>query len=156
MKMTHSDTFNCSPQQLWPWIADDEKSKQWLAGLEKVEPKSSGPKRVGYEMKSFIREGRKLSEYDMTVLAFEPNRRYQVKSVGGCGKGATFVCEYQLVDLQENRTRVDFSWEIHSTSKLMKLFAPLFGLFGRMMLKRFLRKLKTLVEPRDGAVSPAH
>ena len=156
MKMTYSDTFNCSPQQLWPWITDDEKSKQWLEGLERVEPKSSGPKRPGYEMKSFIREGRKLSEYDMTVLAYEPNRLYQVKSVGGCGKGATFVCEYQLVDLQEGRTRVDFAWEIHTTSKLMKLFGPLFMLFGKKMLKRFLRKLRALAETRDGAVSAAH
>ncbi len=42
MKMTHSDTFHCSPQQLWPWIDDDEKSKQWLKGLEEVRPVTSG------------------------------------------------------------------------------------------------------------------
>lgn len=154
MKMTHSDTFACSPQQLWPWIDDDEKSKQWLKGLEEIRPVSGGPKRPGYEAKMFIREGRKLSEYDVTYLAYEPNRRLQMKSVGGCGKGAAFICEYALVDLRNGSTRVDFTCEVLSSSKLLKLFAPLFKLFSRMMLKRFLRKLKQLAE--GGTVAPAH
>jgi len=154
IKMTHSDTFRCSPQQLWPWIDDDEKSKQWLKGLEEIRPVSGGPKRPGYEAKMFIREGRKLSEYDVTYLAYEPNKRLRMKSVGGCGKGAEFICDYELVDLHDGRTRVDFGCEVNSTSRVLRLLSPLFKLFSRMMLKRFLRKLKELAE--GGTVRAAH
>jgi len=152
MKLTYSDTFDCTPQVLWPWLDDPEKCKQWLKGLEQVKVTSSGPKGVGTTAKLYIREGGKLQEYDETVLLYEPGRRFKMQMVGGCLRGAAMIVDYRLTDLG-GRTRVDYECEAQTDSFFMKLMSPLFAIFGRMQIKSFFRKLKTLVA--SGGLAPA-
>jgi carbon monoxide dehydrogenase subunit G len=146
MKMTHSETIRCTPEALWPWLDDAEKSKQWLRGLEEVRPTASGPKRPGYTAKLMIREGGKLQEYDETILEYEPNRRFKMKMTGGCLKGTEMLVDYQLVDIGDGRTRLDYECEALSDRFVMKLLGPLFMIFGRMQAKSFFRTLRKLAE----------
>jgi hypothetical protein len=154
LKTSYSDTFNCSPRELWPWIDDEKKLSQWVKGPEEWRPVSSGPKRVGYQAKAYIREGGKLAEYDTTLLAYEPNERLRMELVGGCGNGMKVVVDYVLVDLRNGRTRLDYEFEITSSSVILRILGRLLLFMGRMQLKRFFKKLEQLVE--GGTVARVH
>lgn len=151
MKLRHSMELDCTPAALWPWIDDPERCKQWLKGMEDVRPVSTGPRREGWKAKVFIREGGRLSEYDETILAYEPNRRFRIKMEGGCLRGGSIVVDYALVDLG-GRTRLDYECDAQM-SGFFRIFAPLFAIFGRMQLEAFFRKLKELAEGGSGALA---
>jgi carbon monoxide dehydrogenase subunit G len=152
MKMKVSETIQCTPAELWPWLEEPERMKQWLRGLEEVRPVSTGPTRAGYQAKLFIREGRNLSEYDETILEYEPQRRIQLKMEGGCFKGGAMLVDYRLVDVGGGRTRLDYECEAQMRG-FFRLFAPLFIVFGRMQAKSFFRTLRRLAEGRGLAAA---
>lgn len=146
LKTTYTDTFACTPAQLWPWIDDQSLRKQWLKAIEDTKPVSSGPHRPGYQGKMYIREGRKLGEYDTTLLAYEPNKRFQLEIAGREGKNMKVVVDYQLSDLRDGRTRLDYSFEVTQSGRMLKIFGPVLMFFGRLQLKRMLRGLHELAE----------
>ncbi|MBI5364197.1 MAG: SRPBCC family protein [Planctomycetes bacterium] len=145
MRMEFSQIIHCTPARLWPWLDDAERSKQWLRGLEEVEAITPGPKRPGYETLLRIREGRKLSEYKRTLLEYEPERRFVMKVEGGCMRGVVLHEEYRLADLGDGSTRLDYTFSAEMKG-WMRIFGPLFALFGRMQTKSFFKKLKALAE----------
>jgi carbon monoxide dehydrogenase subunit G len=153
MKTTYSTEIRCSAQHLWTWIEDPERNKQWLGGLEEIRPVSPGPRRAGYQAKLFLREGRRLSEYDETILDYDPPRRLKLQMQGGCLRGGTVTVDYRLTEL-EGRTRLDYECSAEMQG-FLRLFAPLFAIFGRMQVRSFFRKLKQLAEA-DGAALAAH
>lgn len=145
MKVVHSETFRCPPRVLWSWIDDPEKSKQWLRGLEEVIPLTPGPKRAGSRATLRIREGRRLSDYEQTLLDYEPERRFHMTMAGGCLRGAVIDVDYQLTELGDGGTRLDYAC-FAETKGLFRIFGFLFAVFGRLQLRSFFRKLKQLAE----------
>lgn len=145
MKLETSKIIRCTPARLWPWIDDAERSKQWLSGLEQVEAITPGPKRPGHEAILRIREGRSLSEYKQTVLVYEPEQRLAFKTEGGCMRGTVIHNDYRLVDLGDGSTRLDYSFSAE-TKGWMRILGPLFSVFGRMQVRSFFKKLKSLAE----------
>lgn len=136
---------DCAPSALWPWIEDPERNKQWLEGVERAEPVTPGPRRVGSVTKIYIREGRKLGEYRQTLLEHVPERRFKMRMEGGCLRGSAMVNDYVLVDLGDGRTRLEYE----CTAELvgwMRVMGPLFKLMGAMQVRKFFRTLKALAE----------
>ena len=147
MKIAMTQVFECSPEALWPWIDDPERCKQWMKGLLEVRPTSTGPRRKGYTAVLVIQEGRKPVEYQETILEYETARRFKLRLVGGCLKSSAIEVDYKLEDLGA-RTRLDYEMACDSQSFALKLIGPLFGLFARMQLRRFFKRLKDLAEGR--------
>lgn len=151
MKFHYSIEIDCPPDALWPWIDEPERCKQWLAGMEDVRPITPGPRREGYRAKIAIREGRRVTEYDETILAYVPNERFRMRMEGGGFRGGWVDVDYTLVDLG-GRTRLDYECDARMKG-VFRLLMPLFALFCRMQLKAFFRKLKQLAEGREGALA---
>jgi len=147
MKLSMSQVIACPPEALWPWLDDPERCKQWMKGLLEVRPTSSGPRRKGYTAVLVIREGGRPVEYEETILEYEPARRFKLRMVGGCLKSSAIEIDYKLEDLGA-RTRLDFELVCDSQSFVLKLVGPLFGMFARMQLRRFFKRLKELAEGR--------
>lgn len=154
MKVTTSTVFECAPSELWRWIDEPDRCKQWLRGLEDVQPVSTGPKRPGHETKLFIREGRRLQEYLQTIVEHVPERRFKMRMQGGCLGGSTMTVDYVLVDLKDGRTRLDYECSAEMKG-VLRLFAPFFAVFGRMQVRSFFKKLKELAEGRGLASAGA-
>ena len=74
MRYTANNEIDCTPEQLWPWLAETERMKQWMKGLEEIVPDAPGPVRSGATFRMRIREGRKVTEYGEELLAYEPPR----------------------------------------------------------------------------------
>lgn len=147
-----SETFACSPGELWPWLDETDRAKQWLRGLESAVPITEGPKRPGHESVLRIREGRKLSEYKQTILEYAPEQRFQMRMEGGCMRGMSVVVDYRLVDLGGGRTRLDYECATEARG-FMRVLAWLFSFVGRMQARSFFRTLKRLAE--SGKAGPA-
>ncbi len=151
MKLALTTEIRCSPERLWPWLDDPELCKQWLRGMEEIRPVSDGPRRPGWQAKMFIREGGRLSEYDETILEYEPARRFKLRMEGGCFRGGSVTVDYRLHE-HDGHTRLEYSCDAQMGG-ILRLLGPLFAIFGRMQARSFMVKLKQLAEQGDAAVA---
>ena len=72
-------------------------------------------------------------------------RRFAMKMEGGCLRGTVIHVDYRLIDLGDGSTRLDYAC-FAETKGWMRIFGPLFALFGRMQAKSFFKQLKALAE----------
>jgi carbon monoxide dehydrogenase subunit G len=152
MKINLEHTIDCSPEALWPWIDDPERCKQWMKGLVEVRPTSPGPRRAGSTAVLVIKEGGRETEYQETILEYEPAKRFKLRMVGGGLKNTAVDVDYVRHDLG-GRTRLEFEVACELQSTFIKLMSPLFGLFARMHAKSLFKKLKRLAENQGGLAS---
>lgn len=147
MQTAYTTLIDCAPEQLWPWLEQPDKQKQWMEGLLDNAPTSEGPPRVGATFRMTIREGRRVAEYDGEITNYAPYRRLSVKMWGEALRGVEISVDYQLQDLG-GRTRLDYLSvaDMAGAGFFMKLMLPLFKLFSKVQLKRFMKTLKRLAE----------
>jgi len=148
----HTIEIDRPPADVWPWLEEPEKQKQWMKGLLSNEPleDARGP---GSRFRMRIKEGRRESGYEGEVVAREPERRLAVKLEGGCfPKDMAMHVDYRLTDLG-GRTRLDYECGAEVPGFWMRLMAGLFKVFGKMQAKSFLRELKRRVESAGTTVA---
>jgi carbon monoxide dehydrogenase subunit G len=149
MKINLEQTIDCTPEALWPWIDDPERCKQWMKGLVDVRATSPGPRRKGSTAVLVIKEGSRTTEYEETILEYEPAKRFKLRMVGGSLKNTAVDVDYKLHDLG-GRTKLEFQVECELQSTFIKLMSPFFGFFARLQAKSFFKKLRQLAESKDG------
>ena len=147
MQTVYSTLIDCTPEQLWPWLEEPDKQKQWMKGLLENVSTSEEPTRVGSTFRMTIQEGRRVVEYEGEVTNFDRNRRLSIKFWGEMLRGVEMDVDYQLQDLG-GRTRLDYvsSADASGAGFFMKLMIPLYKIFGTAQLKRFMKTLKHLAE----------
>lgn len=148
MQIQETTFFNCSRERLWSYIEEPEKQKLWMKGLLSNESTSPGHEGVGSTFRMVIQEGRKPATYDGEVTAHDKPRRLEIRFWGGCfPKGMITRVNYQLTEIG-GQTRLDYlaTVEGRKPGLLLRMMFVLFKFLGRMQLRSFLRKLKTLVE----------
>jgi carbon monoxide dehydrogenase subunit G len=145
MKISTSMVVGCTPHELWPWLDDPEKCKQWMKGLLEVRSTSAGPRGKGSTAVCVIQEGGRPVEYQETFLEYEPERRLKLRIEGGRLKTVAIEVDYKLEDLGRS-TRLDYELQCELPSAMLKLFSPLMLTFARMQMRRFFKKLKSLAE----------
>ena len=156
MQTHHTVIIDCPPEQLWRWIEDPERQKQWMKGLLENVSTSEGPPRVGSTFRLTIQEGRRVAEYDGEITNYAPYRHLGVRFWGEALKGIEMSADYKLQNLGL-RTRLDYvaTTDTSGTTFLMKLLAPLFKVFGAIQLKAFMKTLKHLAEAEATQVPTA-
>ncbi len=144
----HSHEFPTSAANLFTYLDDSEKIRQWMIGVVEDRPTSEGPTRVGSTFECDIKEGRKVVTYQGEVMKFEQDKHMNVKLIGGCGKKPmTMYADYVLTELGPNRTRMDYTCTCQLPPGILyTLMSPLFKFMGKSMIKKFFRKLHELVE----------
>lgn len=140
-----SAELNGSPDQLWPWLNDGEKLKQWVSWLVEVrgweQGAGVGAKRV-WVMKD-ENNGGMLMEIEGTCSEYAPPSRLtvQLKS-GGDFDGQQ---AYRLTDLGNGRTRLDVDSNYHFSSSLARLMEPLITAAAAKKMVGDTARLKSLV-----------
>lgn len=147
MQTVYTTLIDCTPEQLWPWLEEPDKQKQWMEGLLENVSTSEGPTRVGSTFRMTIQEGRRVVEYEGEVTNFDRNRRLSIKFWGEMLRGVEMYVDYQLQDLG-GRTRLDYisAADTSGAGFFMKLMLRLYKIFGMAQLKRFMKTLKHLAE----------
>jgi carbon monoxide dehydrogenase subunit G len=154
MKMEVVTEIERSPADVWPWLTEPERMKQWMKGLVSVESTDGGPTRAGSTAKVVIKEGGRLATYDEKILEWEPQRLLLVSMTGAHCPGLEMRCGNRLEDLG-GRTRLHYQFECRTTRTLFKVMGALFGFFAKLQAKSFMRSLKRLVEGERSAAARA-
>ncbi len=151
---TMSFDFRCTPEQLWPWLTELERQKQWMKGLLESEL-VEGDGGAGSKIRMKIKEGGRVAEYDGRLTAFEPAKELALDMTGGCFKeGQSFSIVYRLHRLGDGGTRLDIGSDANGMSGVTwRLFGRLFMWLGKMQLKRHMKTLKRLAETPERQVA---
>ena len=147
METTYTTIIDCTPEQLWSWIEESDKQKQWMKGLLENVPTSDGPTQVGLTFRMTIQEGGRVAEYDGEVTNYDLHRHLGIRLSGAALKGVELTIDYKLQDLGA-RTRLDYicTADTSRAGFFMRLMMSLFKLFGAMQLRGFMKTLKRLAE----------
>ena len=154
MKMELWTEIRCRPADLWPWLTETERMKQWMKGLVSIEPNEPGPIRAGTTAKLTIKEGGRNSVYDEKILEWDPPRALRIAVTSPKMKSMEMECYHRLEE-QLGSTRLLFAYECRTTSVFFKLLGGIMGLFAKMQARSFMKKLKTLVETPGTAAAAA-
>lgn len=132
------------PRQVWDYLVDHDKMRQWMTGLQAVEQLSVGPNGVGAEHRIIFEQRGKRVEMKVVNTVFEPPRRIAIDMSGSTMGKLVMHVDYVLVDLGE-KTRLKYvaSCQLHGFQRLL---TPLIKLAGAGQAKKFLHNLKRAAE----------
>ena len=158
MRVEYRAELRCTAWQLWPFLDEAEKQKLWLTTLVDLAPTSEIPRAVGSTFEFRVREGRRISQYEGRINAYDPPRHLGVMMWGGVLRpGTVMQVDYRVADL-DNRCRLEYYAEIDTSSLRgpIKLAIPIARIFTFFQLRYFMGNLKRLAEAAgQGASAPA-
>ena len=108
-------------EQVFAFLADTGKVSTWQSSLIKLEPLTEGPLRLGSRFREIRRLGRKDTEIQGQVTAFEPNKRLETKTTTKPEVTISFS-----FDPENGGTRLRYKFVLLSNG-MMRLFEPLIG-----------------------------
>jgi uncharacterized protein YndB with AHSA1/START domain len=140
-----SAEINVSPEQLWPWLDEPDKFKQWVSWVVEVQvthPVTGVGRQAVVMMQS--PGSSELVRIETTLTEHAPPHRLAADIVSpGLFTGSQ---TFQLTDLGQGRARVDVTNRIHYTSALVRLFEPLMTPSSTGKIDGDLAMLKKLAE----------
>ena len=132
------------PRQVWDYLVDPDKMRQWMTGLQAVEQVSPGPNGAGAEHRITFEQRGKRAEMKVINTVFEPHRRIAIDMSGSNMGKLVMHVDYVLSDLGgKTRLRYVASCQLKGFQILL---TPLIKLAGASQAKKFLHNLKRVAE----------
>ena len=134
--------INRPPAQVFPWLVEGSKLKQWVTGLTAVTQLTPGPEQVGTKYALHRPRQRPEGKYRLIITAFEPN-----KVLGVRVETDAFANDVRY-ELSEHNggTRLESTGSAKYKIWLAKLLEPLITPDVQKSLQDDAGKLKRLVE----------
>jgi uncharacterized protein YndB with AHSA1/START domain len=133
-----------SPEQVWPWLNDPDKLKQWISWLIEVRggTPAAGTKRV-LVMKDENNHGQ-LMEIEETILdCTPPSHLSMTLSVPGSFTGDH---NFQVTDLGSGHSRLDIQMGYRFDSWFARLMEPIVSRLVRQKMESDMAHFKQMVE----------
>lgn len=144
MSLTYAIDIHAPVDKVFDLVADADKMKLWMSGLENVVyPEPLDPENpVGTKFTMQLREGGRLQDYAGEVTAHDRPHHLGVR----LGNAAfTVLVDYRFTAIPQG-TRLDYACDLTFHNWLLRLLAGLMAWFNRLLLKKQLRKLKEVAE----------
>ncbi|HLO16543.1 MAG TPA: SRPBCC family protein [Anaerolineales bacterium] len=106
-------------EQVFAFLMDTNKLSTWQSNLIKLEQLTEGPLRAGSRFREVRRLGRRESEIQGEITAFEPNKRFETKTLTKPQVTVSYFFE-----AENGGTRLKHKF-VMFTSGLMRLLEPL-------------------------------
>ncbi len=141
---TFSVTIDAPPEQVWPWVADLEKHRQWSPKDYTAELVSGEPGAVGSHYRSVgVIPGDKHHKNDVELMVVTPPQRLELRADDEQG---SFQHVYELKPAGAG-TEVTHHLEFPKMHGAAAVLAPvLFPIVGKPDARKRLRMLKEKVE----------
>jgi len=140
--------FDHPVEEVFAYVDDDTKLRQWVGGLQETKRTSPGEPGVGSTFHQKLQMGKRFFEMDGVVLEYERNRWIKVKlETDDC----VMELSYKFEDIN-GRTRLTYNLESTYRKFLYRLLAPLTKLMGQKKLEEDFDRLKQLLSAKS--VSP--
>lgn len=134
--------------EIWPWMTEGEKLKQWISWLLEVRQHSAT--RATWVMEDRNNNNQRMEiEGEITELHPPSYSKARLSATGAF----TGTSEYRLTDLGGNRTKVEQAGEYYFEHWLAKLMEPLITPQANRKLEADLATLKQKVESAPGAAA---
>jgi hypothetical protein len=139
MRIEYRMELRATAWQLWPFLDETEKQKLWLTTLVDIAGTSAHPRTVGSTFDLRVREGRRISQYEGRVNAYDPPRHLGVSFWGGHFQpGMVMQVDYRVADLGDHcRLEYYSHLDLEKLTGASKL---------AIQLRYFMRNLKRVVE----------
>jgi carbon monoxide dehydrogenase subunit G len=151
-----STEINASAVELWPWLNDPDKQKQWITWLVEIRQDQPGV-RVGTKQVWVMRDENnrgQLMEMEGTFTEYHPPLRESVRisSAGMFDGQQTYIIE----NLGAGGTRLTIDGSYRYAQWFAALMEPLITPAAEKKLRDDVARLKTLVEKeKNGTASSA-
>jgi carbon monoxide dehydrogenase subunit G len=144
MKYTYLQDIAAPIERVFDWLHDPQKHKQWLQGVEETryvgEYDPAHPQ--GARFKQWIREGRRVKEYDGEVTTFTRPSHLGIRLFS---PQFSIQVDYRLTASGAG-THLDYLADVNCHSWFARLMVGLFSFMMRGMMKKQMTKLKELAE----------
>jgi uncharacterized protein YndB with AHSA1/START domain len=143
-----SADINASPAQVWQWLEEPGKLKQWISWLVEVRT-PNGPVAAGVGAKRVLvmkdeNNGGMLMEVVGVYTAYQPPTEMDLAmSTPGAFEGTE---TYRLRDLGNGRTHFEVAGQFRYTMWMAQLFEPLITPAAQKKMDGDVSRLKSLVE----------
>ncbi len=139
-----------SPQQLWPWLEDGDKLKQWVSWLVEVRVPDPAIHGVGASHVWVMRDENNGGKR-MEVVA--KNREYAPPShlalqISSPGVEFTGENSYELVDMGNGKTRLEMDSRYHFSNWFANLMEPVITPAVRKKMLGDSARLKAIFESK--------
>lgn len=111
--------LNRPVEQVFAFLMDSSKLSTWQSNLIKLEPLTEGPLRTGSRFREVRRLGRREAEIQGEITAFEPNKRFETKTLTKPQVTVSYAFE-----AEDGGTRLKHKF-VMLTSGLMRLLEPM-------------------------------
>lgn len=111
--------LNCPIEQVFAFLMDTTQLTTWQPNLVKIDKLTEGPLRMGSRFQEVRRLGRKESAIQGEIIALEPNKRFETRTLT-----KPQVTVSYFLEPEEGGTRLKHRF-IMLTSGFMRLLEPL-------------------------------
>ena len=122
MKLTFTIDIESSPEEVFYWIKDPERAREWMTGVSETEMLSGTPNTVGSTFREVVRDQNGETEMHGVVTGYQENESISFHLSGDYN---TVDVEFRLEKIGE-RTRVIQNADIRWRS-FMKVMSILLG-----------------------------
>ena len=140
--ITHEVTvhLNKPVEQVFAFLMDTTKLTTWQTNLIKIDKITEGPLRMGSRFREIRRLGRRESEIQGEITAFEPNKRFETKTLT-----KPQVTVSYFLESEEGGTRVRHRF-VMLTGGLTRLLEPMIAKSIREENDSDFKNLKRILE----------
>jgi uncharacterized protein YndB with AHSA1/START domain len=132
--------INRPVEQVFAFLADTKNLRAWQSNLVENEQLTEGPLRVGTRFREVRRLGRRPSEIRAEITVFEPNKRFDTKTVTEPQVTVSYSFE-----AEGGGTRLSYKF-VMLTSGIMRLLEPLIAGSIKKESASDFEKLKRVLE----------
>ena len=127
---------------IFPYLVESEKRRQWVHGLVESTPLDDGEPRVGSRFRDVVVDHGQRTTVDAEVERYEPDDALTARLQA---RGFVSRVSYELQEV-DGRTRVACTLETEFTVRVARLVGPLVTRHAQKALDTSLQKLKRVLE----------
>ena len=122
MRCESTTTIARPPAEVFPWLIDPEKVRQWMTGLEVYQPLEPGPLGIGSRIRQELVVSGQHLKFELQVTRLEPPSAAELRFEGS---GFKAVNEYAITPHDGDGSAVTWVISGDTTSFKAKLLAPM-------------------------------
>ncbi|HZB75685.1 MAG TPA: SRPBCC family protein [Solirubrobacteraceae bacterium] len=122
MRCESTTTVARPPAEVFPWLIEPDKVRQWMTGLERYEPLDSGPLTVGSRIRQELVVSGQHLKFELHVVRLVPPSAAELRFEGSGFKAAN---EYTVTSADGAGAAVTWVISGEATSFKAKLIAPM-------------------------------
>ncbi len=128
--------------QVFPWLVEPDKMKQWITGMTEMTQLTPGPVGVGTKSRDVVKMGSETTVMNVEITAFDQDRLLAAHI-----DSDAFTDDIRYVLSEQNgKTRLEYTGDARYKSRVFALLEPLITPAAQQKLVEDTAKLRALIQ----------